>query len=61
MWKVPEKSLNLKLPQGFYLMEDEYFVHLFYEDEQIASFHQSAAHPLLIKAIAEAYMDKIMP
>ena len=58
MWKVPDKSLSVCLPPGFSLIEEEHFVHLFHEEEKIASFYYSAAHPEIVKAVAEAYIGR---
>ncbi len=39
MWNVSQKSLKVKLPQGFSLKEDVDFVYLFYKNKRIAIFN----------------------
>jgi len=59
MWRVPYESLKMLLPQGFSLQEEEHFVHLFHEDEKIASFFCTCAHPEILRAVADAYKGRI--
>lgn len=61
MWRVPEKIMKVALPPGFYLMEEEYFVHLFHEEEKIASFLCTCAHPEILRAVADEYKNRIKP
>jgi hypothetical protein len=58
MWKVPDKNLLVELPPGFYLMEDEDFVHLFYGEEKIVNLYYRIANPEILKAIVRAYKEK---
>jgi len=58
---VPDESMKVNLMPGFDLMEEEHYVHLFYEGRVIASFFQSVAHPEIISAVAEAYICRSTP
>lgn len=55
MWRVPDEKLKVKLPPGFYLMEDEGYVYLFHGEKQIASFLHTVTDTAILKAVAEAY------
>jgi hypothetical protein len=57
MWRVPDKNLLVELPPGFYLMEDEDFVYLFYAEEKIVTLYYKIANPVILKAIVKAYME----
>lgn len=59
MCEVPKELLNIDLPPGFSLMEDEDFVYLFYSEEQIASFSSISVDPKIIENIAMAYQASL--
>jgi hypothetical protein len=61
MWEIPQEILRVGLPEGFSLAEEEHFINLFHNGENIASFFSTAAHPEIIRAVAEAYNDRIKP
>jgi len=58
MWTVAEDKLNFHLPRGFLLIEEPEFVHLFHEEERIASFHHKVAHPAILQSVAEEYLRR---
>jgi hypothetical protein len=50
--------INLELPEGFSIKEEEDFVFLFYKEE-IASFSAYLEHPQIITDVAEAYLREV--
>lgn len=58
MWKVPEESLKISLPEGFHLEENEDFLYLFNRDIVVAVFAATGVDPEEIKKEAKKYLKK---
>lgn len=56
MWEVPQDKLTIELPEGFRLMEEEDFVHLFYGDKKVATFSSTGVDPKKIEEAAQQYL-----
>lgn len=56
MWQVPQNKLNVELPPGFRIMEEEDVVHLFYGNEKVASFSSIGVDPGEIEKAAKEYL-----
>jgi hypothetical protein len=52
---MSNKSLSVDLPPGFSLRVGDYVIHLLCGGEKVASFFCSAAHPVILRSVAEAY------
>ncbi|HOK35158.1 MAG TPA: hypothetical protein PLL80_00445 [Candidatus Pacearchaeota archaeon] len=59
MWKLNTDEVLVKLPIGFYLMKNEDFVLLYYNEKRIACFSSRSADPKEIEKVANEYVKHI--